>query len=84
MTPFERLAAFNNALREQMKLVIWPYMGVNVERGIQTLIDQGFTREEAEYFLIGLTALQMARMGWQWSNVYYDSWEEEEIFEGTR
>jgi len=84
MTPLERYIAFDTALREQMKLVIWPYMGANVEKGILKLIEEGFTRGQAENYLIGLTALQMSRLGWEWAFVYYNSWEEEEIFEGTR
>ena len=84
MLPIAPLKDYDEAQRQMIEFDVYDYMGSHVENSIQILIDEGFTREEAAFFLVSLTALQMHRTGWKWGPVQYYTLQEVTPFIGTR
>jgi len=71
MTPLEKLDAYLGVRHHQMVTTIWVDMGHHLNLGLTKMEEEGFTKNEAYYWLESLTALRLVRLGWIWGAVGY-------------
>ena len=71
MTDQEAIDIIADKVHRWVTGVVWPHIGGVVGVSIAKLEAEGFTREEARFWVEALTVLQLHRMGYPMSPVWH-------------